>query len=503
MTSEQRDTDEALLGALAAHGTHAALICPDDGRSLSGDEVASVLNELAGALYTLGVRRGDRVAIVLGNGPELIELLFALAALGAAAAPLNPAYTTPEFAFFLADLAPRLVIVAGGDGAAAREAAGDVAVVDIVVRAGEHPALSVHGHQPAAASSFESGTPDDVALLLHTSGTTSRPKQVPLLQRNLMASARSTANHYKLGATDVSYCAMPLFHVHGIVGSTLAQLVAGGSVITPRRFTGRRFWPQAETHAATWLSGSPTFLQIILSHAGDERVETLRFVRSCSSALSPEVMERAEQGFGVPVLEAYGMTEASHQMTSNPLPPAPRTPGSVGVSAGAMVRIVDELWSDAPAGALGEVIVSGPGITPGYLGNEAANKSSFRDGWFRTGDQGLLQDGYLYLKGRLKEMIIRGGENISPAEVDEVLLAHSAVGEAVSFGVDDEKYGQEVEAAVTLSAPVTAQELRAHCRDSLAAFKIPRKIHVVDAIPKTATGKVQRRLVAAELSHET
>jgi acyl-CoA synthetase (AMP-forming)/AMP-acid ligase II len=495
------DAGEPLRAVLAGGGSQPALVCPDDGRSVGVDELATVVDQLAGRLHTLGVRRGDRVAIVLANGPELIELLLAVTALGAAAAPLNPAYTVSEYSFFLGDLAPRLLLAAGGEGTAAREAAGSAAVVDVLLRPGEHPTLLANGEEPLCASTFERGAPGDVALLLHTSGTTSRPKQVPLLQRNLMASARATASHYQLSSNDVSYCAMPLFHVHGLIGSTLAQLVAGGSVVTPRRFTGRNFWTQAGAHAVTWLSASPTFLQMILARPGDH-VETLRFVRSCSSALSPEVMERAEEGYGVPVLQAYGMTEASHQMTSNPLPPARRKPGSVGVEAGASVRVIDEHWMDVPVGSPGEVVVAGPGVTPGYLGNEEANATSFRKGWFRTGDQGVVRDGYLYLQGRLKEMIIRGGENISPAEIDEVLLSHPAVSEAVCFGVEDEKYGQEIEAAVVLSAAVTEQELRAHCRRSLAAFKIPRKILVVDAIPLTPTGKVQRRLVAAEFADD-
>jgi acyl-CoA synthetase (AMP-forming)/AMP-acid ligase II len=497
--NKSRDAGEPLQAILSGPGSTPALVCPDDKRAWNLDELTTMVDRLARQLHTLGVRRGDRVAIVLENGPELIGLLFAVTALGAAAAPLNPTYTATEFAFFLGDLRPRLLLASSGDGRAAREAAGPVTVVDVAVSAREHPTLLADGKEPVPALEFEAGTPDDVALLLHTSGTTSRPKQVPLLQRNLVASARATASHYKLAATDVSYCAMPLFHVHGLVGSTLAQLGAGGSVVTPRRLTGRNFWSQAAANAVTWLSASPTFLQMILDRAG-EPVESLRFVRSCSSALSPELMARAEEGYGVPVLQAYGMTEASHQMTSNPMPPGRREPGSVGVEAGASVRVVDTRWMDVPIGSTGEVIIAGPGVTPGYLGDEQANAASFRDGWFRTGDQGVLRDGYLYLRGRLKEMIIRGGENISPAEIDEVLLSHPSVSEAVCFGVDDEKYGQRVEAAVVLSAPVTEPELRAHCRRSLAAFKIPQRIRLVEAIPRTPTGKVQRRLVAAEFA---
>jgi acyl-CoA synthetase (AMP-forming)/AMP-acid ligase II len=500
VTEDPAVSAEPLRAILAASGS-AALICPDDERSLSIDELTVIAEQLAGCLHGLGVRRGDRVAIVLEDGPELIELLFALSLLGAATAPLNPAYTTPEYEFFLGDLKPRLLLVPAGHAEAARNAAGSISVIDVLRRIGRHPMLISAGREARYEPVSDPGEAGDVALLLHTSGTTSRPKQVPLLQRNLVASARATARHYQLASGDVSYCAMPLFHVHGLIGSTLAQLVAGGSVVTPRRFTPSRFWSHARDYGVTWVSASPTFHRAILKHAG-EPVETLRFARSCSSALSAELMGSAEEAYRVPLLQAYGMTEASHQMTSNPLPPGPRKADSVGVSAGARVRVVDERWQDAAPGTAGEVVVAGPGLTPGYFGNPEANEASFRDGWFRTGDLGVLDDDHLFLRGRLKEMIIRGGENISPAEIDEVLLAHSAVSEAVCFGVEDEKYGQVVEAAVVLAAGVTEQELRAHCRRSLAAFKVPGRIHAVDAIPRTPTGKVQRRLVASEIGGE-
>ncbi len=490
---------EPLCALLESSESGHALVCPDDGQALTGDQLAAIVDALAGRLHTLGVRPGDHVAVVLDDGPELIKILFALAAVGAAAAPLNPAYTAPEYAFFLGDLAPRLLLAAAGHATAAREAAGSVPIVDVVRRAGEHPALLANGEEASHSPGYEPGGPDDVALLLHTSGTTSRPKQVPLLQRNLVASARAMASFYDLGPDDRSYCAMPLFHVHGLVGSTLAPLAARGTVVVPRRFAPNRCWRQVREHGVTWLSASPTFHQVILRHI-DQPAEMLRFTRSCSSALTPAVMERTEQAYGVPVLQAYGMTETSHQIASNPLPPAPRQADSVGVSAGASVRVVDDSWEDVATGVAGEVVVAGAGVTPGYLGNDDANAASFRDGWFRTGDIGVLVDGYLSLKGRLKEMIIRGGDNISPTEIDEVLLAHPAVSEAVCFGVDDEMYGQVVEAAVVLSQSVTVQELAAHCRRSLAAYKVPGTIRVVDAIPRTPTGKVQRRRVAAELA---
>ncbi|HEY3764874.1 MAG TPA: AMP-binding protein, partial [Gaiellales bacterium] len=269
----------------------------------------------------------------------------------------------------------------------------------------------------------------------------------------------------------------------------------------PRRFGPRRFWAQAAELGVTWISAGPTLHRMILDHPGDAPA-TLRFTRSCSSALAPELMREAERRYGVPMVEAYGMTEATHQMTSNPLPPAPRIPGSVGVPAGAEVRIVDVAGADVAAGEPGEVAIRGPGLTPGYLHNEQANADAFFDGWFRTGDEGTLVDGYLHLRGRLKEMIIRGGENISPYEIEAVLQAHPQVAEAVVFGVDDAKYGQTVAAAVVLRGPATAADVREQARRSLAAFKVPDRIHILDEIPKTPTGKVQRSRMAARLEED-
>ena len=490
---------EPLLELIRPDGARPALICPDDGERVTHTQLRERATAIAARLRAAGVERGGSVAIVLPNGPEIVEVLLGVAAAGAAAAPLNPAYTEPEYRFYLEDLAPQLLVVGAGAAPVARAAADSIPVIEVASRPDAEPLLTRDGAELPADHDGADGGPEDVALLLHTSGTTSRPKQVPLLQRNLTSQARSIAAHYRLSPDDVSYCAMPLFHVHGLLASTLAQLAAGGTVIVPRRFSPRRFWGQAETHGVTWVSAGPTLHQMILDQPGTAP-GTLRFTRSCSSALSPRLMREAEARYGVPMIEAYGMTEAGHQMTSNPLPPAPRLEGSVGVSAGAEIRVVDTEGRDVAPGAAGEVAIRGPGVTPGYLNNEQANAEAFFDGWFRTGDEGTLEDGYLRLRGRLKEMIIRGGENISPHEIEAVLLAHPDVGEAVVFGVEDDKYGQTVAAAVVLTGSADPDELRAHARRSLAAFKVPDTIHVLSEIPKTPTGKVQRSRMPAHLA---
>ncbi len=491
---------EALTALLEHDASGPALIVPDTGQVLTYAQLATRTEALAGRLASLGVRRGDRVALALPNGPDIVLLLLAVTALGAAAAPLNPAYTETEFSFFLSDIAPRLLLIPAS-GAVAASAAADAAGTRLLaVQPGDDgpPELAGPGGAPAAPrASFEDGGPDDVAFVLHTSGTTSRPKQVPLHQRNLMASARTIAAHYQLGSADVSFCVMPLFHIHGLVASAFAALGAGGAVITPRRFTPHRFWPQAREHGATWLSAGPTLHQMILDHADAAGApDTLRFTRSCSSALSPALLERAEQSYSVPMLEAYGMTEASHQMTSNPLPPAARLPGSVGVPTGTDVAIAGPAGALLPGGSAGEVVIRGPGVMSGYVNNPAATADAFFGAWFRTGDRGVFRDGYLFLEGRLKEMILRGGENIAPAEIEQVLFSHPAVRDAVCFGVADAKYGELVAAAVTLTADATVKSLLDHCRQSLAAFKVPSRIEVLTEIPRTPTGKVQRRKVA-------
>jgi oxalate---CoA ligase len=462
-------------------------------------QVASRIEALAQRLAELTVRRGDRVALALPNGPDIVLLLLAIAALGAAAAPLNPAYTEAEFGFFLDDIAPRLLLIpaSGNQAASAAAATARTTVVGVRPDGDGPPRLLYDGASASSRRSFEQGDPDDVAVVLHTSGTTSRPKQVPLRQRNLMASARTIAAHYRLGPADVSFCVMPLFHIHGLVASTFAALGSGGAVITPRRFIPSRFWPQARDHSVTWLSAGPTLHQMILDKAdANGALGTLRFVRSCSSALAPALLERAEREYGAPMLEAYGMTEASHQISSNPLPPAARVPGSVGVPTSTQIAIADVDGTLLPAGSGGEVIIRGPGVMSGYVNNPAATAEAFFGDWFRTGDFGVLRDGYLYLEGRLKEMIIRGGENIAPAEIEQVLQSHPAVRDAVCFGVADDKYGELVGAAVTLGSPAEAGELIEHCRQRLAPFKVPARIDIVADIPRTPTGKVQRRRVA-------
>jgi acyl-CoA synthetase (AMP-forming)/AMP-acid ligase II len=452
-------------------------------------------------LIARGVRPGDRIATVFPNGPEAILLFLATSMIGVSC-PLNPGYKEDEFRFYLEDTGARFLLAPPGESAAARQAlpAGGK-VIEVELDASGRLELSNHG-SARHVDSIDAADPEATALVLHTSGTTSRPKRVPLRHRNLLTSADNIVRSYELTPDDVSLCIMPLFHVHGLVASTLATFASGGTVVVPRRYSPLGFRPLMEATTPTWFTASPTPHQLILARLQDKRppgVERLRFVRSCSAALAPAQMELMEDRFGVPVLEAYGMTEASHQMASNPLPPGRRLPGSVGRGTGVEVAILDEAGNVLAAGASGEVAVRGPNVIDGYENNPQANASSFTRGWFRTGDLGVLDtDGYLRLVSRIKELINRGGEKIAPREIDEVLEAHPAVREAVSFGVPHPTWGEEVGAAVVLNEPVTEKELLAFCRARLADFKVPRHLHFVDSIPKTPTGKIQRRFVAEQ-----
>ena len=305
---------------------------------------------------------------------------------------------------------------------------------------------------------------------------------------------------------DVSLCVMPLFHIHGLVASTLATLFSGGTVVVPSRFNALDFWPVVETHQVTWYSAVPAMHLVLLNRAKNQSSgeaagiarRRLRFIRSCSAAFPSEAIVEMEEMFGVPVLEAYGMTEAAHQVASNPLPDGKRKLGTVGRGTGVSIAIMDKDGNLEPTGVTGEVVIKGPNVITGYEDNAEANSNCITNGWFRTGDEGVMDsEGYLTLAGRLKEIIIRSGEKISPSEIDEILLTHPSVAEAVAFGTPHPTYGEVPSAAVVLRAPAKPADLIAHCRAHLASFKCPKVIHIVDQIPQTATGKVQRRVVSA------
>jgi acyl-CoA synthetase (AMP-forming)/AMP-acid ligase II/thioesterase domain-containing protein len=458
-------------------------------------------------LHARGVGRADRVAIALPNGPEMVTAFLAVAA-AATSAPLNPAYRAPEFDFYLGDLHAKALLLQRGADSPAREVArrrgipvveatfdrGDPAGVFDLVGAGDGDPEGYAG-------------PDDVALVLHTSGTTSRPKIVPLTQRNVCTSAHDVAATLQLGSRDRCLNVMPLFHIHGLVAAVLASLAAGASIVCTPGFHADHFFEWLQAFSPTWYTAVPTMHQSVLAAADAHRDAvsrtTLRFIRSSSAALPPRVMRALEARFHAPVIEAYGMTEAAHQIASNPLPPQPRKPGTVGLAAGPEVAIMDADGDLLPAGQTGEIVIRGENVTRGYENDPSATRSAFASGWLRTGDQGVIDaDGYLTITGRLKEIVNRGGEKIVPREVDEALLDHAGVAQAVAFAVPHRTLGEDLAAAVVLrdGASVTPQALREFAFTRLADHKVPSEIVILPEIPKGPTGKLQRIGLAETLT---
>ena len=492
---------ETLLDVLHFADSHTAVIVPELNICLTYDSLRQQVLAMAKALSAAGIRRGDAVAIALPNGlPAIVS--FLAASIAGTAAPLNPAYPYEEFHFFLGDTDARVLLCPAVGSEFVRTAAKDRKIPVFSVEMTEQG--NVHLADVPPGGSVLAPTPDDIALILHTSGSTGRPKRVPLRHFNLAVSSANIANSYALSEEDVSLCIMPLFHIHGLIGSTMATLLSGGTLVVPTKFNALSFWRTVRERRVTWYSGVPTMHQLLLarSHQKPPEADSLRFIRSCSAPLSSELIHKIEDLFGVPFVEAYGMTEASHQMTSNPLPPRHRKAGSVGVGTGLQISIMDKDGNHLGTNQRGEVAIQGANVFRGYENNPEANARAFVNGWFRTGDEGFLDtDCYLHLTGRMKDIIIRGGENIAPHEIDEILLKHPAVAAAVTFGCAHPTLGEEVAAAVVLHEPNGATEsaLIKHCRNVLAEYKCPSKIYFVESIPTTATGKIRRRAVAAAL----
>ena len=499
-----------LLRAQAERAPGAAAIVAPGRAAVSYRALQGQVDEFTRALHSRGVQHTDVVAIVLPNGPEMAVTFVGVAA-SAVCAPLNPAYSRREFEFYLSDLKPKVLIVRPGMNSAAVAVAEEraIAIIEVSPKPGAADCvLDLGDNQQRAPATFGLPQANDIALILHTSGTTSRPKMVPLTHANLIASAGNIATTLRLNEADLCLNVMPLFHIHGLVGALLSSLAAGAGVVCTAGFEIEQFLPWLKIFHPTWYTAVPTIHHAVLSrgHADPTALigHSLRFIRSSSAALPARVMQGLKESFQVPVIESYGMTEAAHQMASSPLPPGQSKIGSVGPAAGPEVSIMDDIGNLLISGEIGEVVIRGANVMSGY-GNSEANDKAFTRGWFRTGDQGYLdKEGYLFISGRLKEIINRGGEKISPREVDEALLAHSSVEQAVTFGVRHPTLGEEVAAAVVLRphAQTSVSELRQFVATTLSDFKVPRQIVFVDAIPLGATGKVARNGLSEQLADQ-
>ncbi|MCY7371945.1 MAG: acyl--CoA ligase [Polaromonas sp.] len=490
------------LQALLQTGADDAIAIAAPGRApLDYRGLRALVAATTASLNAAGIGRNDRVAIVLPNGPEMATC-FVACACAVGSAPLNPAYRADEFEFYLDDLQAKALIVEQGSQSPAVEAARKlgVQVIELVVADGAAAGQFTFSDLPAAPCG--SGGPaqaEDVAMVLHTSGTTSKPKRVPLSGGNLVASAGQIAATLQFTPQDIGLNIMPLFHIHGLLAGLLAPLSAGSQVFCTPGFNALRFFKWMDEARPSWYTAVPT-MHLAIASRGKHNADVLarhplRFVRSSSAAMPPQLIGQIETMFKAPLIESYGMTEAAHQMASNPLPPLERKRGSVGRAGGPEIGIRGEDGGLLGAGEVGEVVIRGPSVTAGYENNPKANAEAFIDGWFRTGDQGMLDaEGYLSITGRLKEIINRGGEKVSPREIDEIMLDHMSVAQVIVFGAPHKRLGEEVAAMVVLhdGHDCSERELQQFVARRVAAYKVPKKILFVDELPKGATGKLQR-----------
>ena len=496
-----------LLSQRAASASDSCAILAPGRQPMTYGALWTQANDVVSGLRQVGVGPTDRVAVVLPEGPDAAVAMLTVAA-GAVCVPLNPGFTHDEYQRYFAELRVAALLTQFDSGSACERVARMLGIPVIAISSrsdGVAGAFSIgaRARQPVADEEFASGADD--ALILLTSGSTSWPKTVPLTHASICLSADNVGASLALEPRDRLLSVLPLYHGHGLISGVLAALAAGSSVVCPPRFDATSFFGWLNEFRPTWYTAVPAIHRAVLAAADLDkrglRRSSLRLVRSASTTLSPDVLGGLEALFGVPVIDCYGMTEAATQITANPL--QRRKPGSVGQQAGAEIAILDRLGRRLPAGRRGEIALRGPTVTRGYDNDAAATASAFRNGWFRTGDLGYLdRDGYLFIVGRIKEIIHKGGQKIAPAEVEAAVLSHPDVIEAAVFAVPHQRLGADIAAAVVLRqhAEVSAQELRGFVRERLAGFKVPGLIQIVPNIPKTAGGKIKRNDLAAAFS---
>lgn len=505
--SENITIYDSLLSLKTSSLNNIAIEHTDSTKSITYENLLLLINKTRQTFSELDFIHKDKVALAIQNGPKMASMFIATAS-NLIACPLNPSYKESEFIFYFKDLKIRAVIVEKNCPESLKNAANktNVKLLYLEENSGEiiFDKNSETKKEGAYEKKYSFPKSTDIALILHTSGTTSRPKMVPLTHKNLITSSKNISKTLKLSENDKCLNIMPLFHIHGLVAGLLASLYKGGiSIIPPSGFNALSFFKWLDNTKPTWYTAVPTMHQTILARAIRNKniinTNHLRFIRSSSASLPESVMQELEKTFNTPVIESYGMTEAAHQMTSNPLPPQKRKSGSVGIPAGPVVRIMfgNSILENDKTERKGQIVIKGENVTEGYLNNNKANSENFFKNWFLTGDEGYFdKDGYLIISGRLKEIINRGGEKISPLEVDEILTKHSDVQQVVTFSIPHPKLGEDVAAVVVLNKDIdikiAEQNLKNYCKDKLADFKIPKKIFFMEEIPKGATGKIQR-----------
>ncbi|MDJ1468330.1 non-ribosomal peptide synthetase [Xanthocytophaga flava] len=497
---------ENLLKHQANHQPTKVFLFARNRESLTYQQAYLHSKKAADVLYSLGIRHNDRIAMIMPTTPET-KVAFLALTMVATCAPMNPTYRHSEFEFFFTDLNVKALFTYEGFDTIARQVAQEKNI----------PVIEIKANPDAPAGAFDFVNIDwvtetapyadleDVAMVLHTSGTTSRPKIVPLTHRNIYLAGWNTTQTLELTAEDRSLNVLPLFHVHGLIGVLFTTLVHGGTIICTNGFEVDTFFEYLRDTYPTWYTAGPTVHQAILERAGLYpdiiKNHTLKFIRSASASLSPSVLNAIESTFRVPLVESYGLSEASH-ILSNPMPPRARKTGSVGIPAGTEVAIMDENGNFLAAGQPGEIVAKGLNVTQGYADNPEANASAFINGWFRTGDQGYFdEDGYFFITGRIKEIINRAGEKVSPRELDDLLITHGSVAEVAAFSIPHELLGEDVAVAIVKreGSILTAMDVKAFVAQHFAHYKVPGRVIFVDQIPKGPTGKVQRRLLPSLL----
>ncbi|MQY10637.1 putative sulfoacetate--CoA ligase [Streptomyces sp. RB5] len=489
---------DLLDGPVRARPDARALVAGAERAEVTYAALAALADTLAGRLTAAGLRPGDRVGLAARNTVEFVVALLGAARAGAVVAPLDPALPPGELAARLATAGARVALYGEGPPA-------DVPAWR--VRVPGDPGAVVLDTAPAPLGPPRPAPPElgpDDALIMSTSGTTDRARLVPLTHANVAAAVRGLCTAYELGPRDATVAVMPLFHTHGLIAALLATLAGGGCVLLPAggRFAAGRFWDDMRAVRASWFTAAPAIHEVLLDRSADEHPEplpSLRFARSSSAPLNTATQRALERTLGVPLLSAYGLTEASHQGSSETLPPGKTSEhGSVGRPAGMLIRIADPAGRECPPGLRGEVWMRGPAVARGYLDDPAATARAFRGGWLRTGDLGHLDaDGVLFLGGRIRNLIAHAGDQVSPEYVEDVLRGFPAVAEAAVFGVPDVGGGHRVGAAVVLCEGEEAEpaQIIEYCRDRLAAFAVPGRVEVVAALPYTAKGVLDRQAV--------
>ena len=478
-------------------------VATETGRSLTFGELRESCAAVRGMLAAYDLAPGAHVSLVMPNGLATLRILLGAMSAGYCVNPVN-LLSQPEQMRYVIEHSDCALVFASPEWAAkVRSLVKDIGrAIEVIEVDPDADSLPGERHSREEGHSREGGnpvpSPDSLALLMYTSGTTGKPKGVMLTQANLAANARIIGEEHRLGPSDRVTAILPLYHINAFAVTMLAPLAHGGSLAMPPKFSATRFWDMVARFECTWLNMVPTIVSYLLEGATPPRESTarVRFCRSASAPLSPEHLIAFQKKFGVGVIETMGLTETVAPAFSNPYEQAERKVGSVGRPSGCEAKIVDEKGDELPDGIQGEIVIRGPQVTRGYYKNESATASAFfAGGWFRSGDVGVRDtDGFFFVTGRIKELIIKGGENIAPREIDEVLMRHPAVLDAAAVGIPDPHYGQEIMACVIRRGGhiCTDEDLRAFCLEHLGRYKTPKVIRFVDELPRGPSGKVQR-----------